>query len=167
MAETKYGKHIIREPIVKTDFSPDVHLCGEENCAGGNYPNFPVEISIICVAEPRSMSVQHAHDYDQILLFLGGNPTNFFEFGAEIEIPLGQEAEKHIIDTSTIVFIPKGLLHCPLEFKRVDKPILFMHLSLSPEYTRATDDMTGHPPFRERYSLEEVLKLRKGIPKGK
>ena len=162
MAETKYGKYIIREPIVKGTF-PSVHLCGEENCAGGNYPNFPIEISWLCVAEPQTMSVNHAHDYDQILLFLGGNPKNFFEFEAEVEISLGEEDEKHLIDTSTIVFIPKKLLHAPLEYKKVDKPILFGHVSLSPEYTRSTDDMTGHPTSRERYSLEEVLKLRKGF----
>ena len=33
------------------------------------------------------------------------------------------EDEEHIITRSTIIFVPAGLVHCPLVLNRVDKPI--------------------------------------------
>jgi hypothetical protein len=46
----------------------------------------------------------------------------------EIELWLGDE--KHILTKSCMVFIPKGLKHCPLVFRRVDRPIF--HFSAGP-----------------------------------
>ena len=35
---------------------------------------------------------------------------------------MGEELEKHTIKSATAVFMPKGLLHCPLNFRVIDKP---------------------------------------------
>jgi hypothetical protein len=32
------------------------------------------------------------------------------------------------------VYIPKGVLHCPLEFRKVDRPIMFGHIIFAPTY---------------------------------
>jgi hypothetical protein len=58
------------------------------------------------------------------LYFFGRD--NMAELDAEIEIGFGEEQEIHTITTPASVYIPKGLIHCPLEFKRVGKPILFV-----------------------------------------
>jgi hypothetical protein len=55
---------------------------------------------------------------------------------AEIEMGLGEEQEIHKITTPTSVYIPKGLVHCPLNFIRVGKPILFVHATLAPKYIK-------------------------------
>jgi hypothetical protein len=55
---------------------------------------------------------------------------NLRDFGAEIELCLGEEQEKHIINSSTAVYIPKELPHCPLNFKVIKKPIVFMVVML-------------------------------------
>ena len=78
----------------------------------------------------------HSHTFDEYLFFLGGNSRDIFDFHAEIELYMGQEQELHIIDKPTIVYFPKGLLHCPMNFKRIDKPILFQKFWLAPKYTR-------------------------------
>jgi hypothetical protein len=57
---------------------------------------------------------------------------------AEIEIGLGPEREIHTITSPTAVFIPKGMVHCPLDFKRVDKPILLLHTSIASDYVKDT-----------------------------
>lgn len=62
---------------------------------------------------------------------------DFSDFGAEVELVMGEEGEKHIINTTTWVFIPKGVLHCPLDFKRVDKPLMFGHIMFAPTYNSA------------------------------
>ena len=41
------------------------------------------------------------------------------DFDAEVEINLGGEVEKRIINTATVVYIPKGLIHAPdINFNR-------------------------------------------------
>lgn len=79
----------------------------------------------------------HSHDFDQFLHFYGADASNVREFKAEVELYIGREGEKHIITATTIVHIPKGMIHCPLNFKRVDKPIIFMNVPLTPEYIRS------------------------------
>ena len=76
----------------------------------------------------------HKHDYGQILAFVSNNLENMFDFDAEIELYL--EGEKHIINQTTIVYIPGGMMHCPLNIKRVGKPFLFNNMYFTAEYMR-------------------------------
>ena len=167
MAATKYGEYVIREPLHQsTSGIPTFHICTEEGCVAARFPGFPNEITMIGIAAPTTMNPQpHAHEYDQLLLFWGGNPLNFFEFDAEVEVFLGKEGEKHVIDTTAVVYVPRGLVHCPINYRRVGKPILFMQICDAPQYKRSVGDMSGHPAHgtRTRYPEEQVLKLRRGI----
>jgi hypothetical protein len=63
----------------------------------------------------------HVHDCDEIIGFFGSNYEKPYELGAEIEFWI--EDEPHIINSSALIFIPKGVKHCPLILKRVDRPI--------------------------------------------
>ena len=171
MDSTRYGKYVIREPIAKGKRSPELHICGEKHrfgeadCPGSVFPAFPNEVTMFTVTEPCVVSAKHAHDYDELLYFIGGNPLNFFEFGAEAELLLGEEDEKHIIDTTAVIYVPKGLMHCPINFRKVDKPVMFMHICASPAYTRSDGDLTtGHPVDRQRYDPGEIKRLRGGGP---
>jgi hypothetical protein len=163
MAETKYGRYIIREPLDIGRAGTNLHVCGEAGCVGAQFAGFPAEMTMIGVGAPMTMNPEpHAHDYDQFLCFLGGNPLNLFDFGAEVEIVLGEEKESHFIDTTSVVFVPKGLMHCPIIFKKVTRPVVLMHICFAPEYTRSAGDMSSHPAHRSRikYSPVEQLKLR-------
>ena len=134
MAETKYGKYIVKEPIVKSMFeqvvAPQVHISGEKDCAGANF-----SMGWSFITQPFLMvDDAHTHDFDQILFFLGGNPRDVNDFKAEVELFLGEEGEKHIINTTSSVYIPKGLIHCPLNVRIVDKPFVFIDIVLSPQH---------------------------------
>ena len=65
-------------------------------------------------------------------------------FGAEVEFVMGEgeEKETYIIKNTTWVYVPAGVMHCPLDFKRVDKPIMFGHIMMSPTYKASTDGKT-------------------------
>jgi len=78
--------------------------------------------------------VPHTHDCDEFLAFMGSNAENVFDFDAEIEVWVGEEGEKHIIDKATVFYIPKGLVHCPIIYKRIGKPVLFHVIALTPAY---------------------------------
>jgi hypothetical protein len=134
MAERKYEKNFIREPLVKLWNFEGMGISGR---VGEPNLNMDLCIQYHCIAEPFVMgTVPHKHDFDHVLCFIGGDPKNIREFGAEIEVTLGEEGEKYIINSTTIVTIPAGLLHCPIDFKRVDKPVLFLNIAPSPDYIR-------------------------------
>ncbi len=87
--------------------------------------------------------VTHVHAGDEYLCFLAGHvPDCFSDFDAEIDFCIGKEQELYTIKEPTIVYIPKGLLHCPLEFRVVNKPLLFMMILLMPKFELT--DMSGN-----------------------
>ena len=62
------------------------------------------------------------------------------EFEAEVVISLGEESEKHVITTPQVIYIPKGLIHCPVEFTRVDKPIIWLNIAFTGDYLKTMQD---------------------------
>lgn len=63
----------------------------------------------------------HAHEFDEIITVFGSNPDDPRDLGAEVEFWL--EDEKYILTKSTIIYVPKGLTHCPIIFRNVTRPI--------------------------------------------
>jgi hypothetical protein len=128
----KYDNFFINEPIIPGKFAPKLKFNTKPYFGEKNYAlvwNF--------ISEPWMMeSEPHSHDFDQFLHFYGGNASNVKEFKAVVELCLGEEHEKHIITSTTIVHVPKGMIHCPLNIIKVDKPIIFMNIVLAPEYNK-------------------------------
>jgi hypothetical protein len=73
----------------------------------------------------------HSHDFDEVIAFFGSNPEDPLDLGGEIELWLG--GEQHLINRTCLVFIPRGISHCPIKIRRLDRPIL--HFSTAPSYT--------------------------------
>jgi hypothetical protein len=136
MSPNKYDKHLTPAPLVEGKFAPVVRFSALKHF------NQNMNLTVVrnCISGPFLMDKgSHAHDFDQFLFFLGANPMNVEEFMAEVHFSLGEEEEKHIITSSTVAFIPRGMKHCPLNFVRVDKPIYFINMALTPEYTRVNE----------------------------
>lgn len=77
---------------------------------------------VVWYYKPRKSTVGgHTHDFDEIIAFFGSNPDDIHDLGGEVELWMG--GEKHIITKSCLVFVPRGVEHCPLSFNRVDRPI--------------------------------------------
>ncbi|MBN2238352.1 MAG: hypothetical protein JW712_01140 [Dehalococcoidales bacterium] len=164
MAETKYGKYIIKEPM-EVSKNPAIHICGEKGCFGEGFSGFPVEVQMFYITEPNLMiPAPHAHDVDELFFIWGSNPANLFEFDAEIELYFGEEQEMNLVTTSSIVYIPRGLIHCPVNIRKVNKPFMWMHILFEGEYQMAEGDMGIHPVHstRKQYSPEQAAILREG-----
>jgi len=148
MAETKYGKCILREP-----HAPAPSVSGEEvketpknflrvNSRLLSGIDCDFQFVVITPANvgpaPGPEHETNKHDVDEYLFMIGGDPENMVDLGAEIELCLGegQDQEKHIINTASVVYIPKGLAHLPMTFKRVDRPFIFGHLLLASDYNQ-------------------------------
>jgi len=82
------------------------------------------------------VEIQHSHDFDEILGFFGSNRENYRELNAEIELWL--EDEQYFLTRSSLVFVPRGMKHLPLYFRRIDSPVLFFTVGNGTSYSRAT-----------------------------
>ena len=78
--------------------------------------------------DPNPHIFEHSHDYDEIVLHIGSDRENPEELGAEIEFVVGGEPLK--IDRTSALFVPRGVKHGPLTWKRVDKPHIQMAIVL-------------------------------------
>ena len=65
---------------------------------------------------------------------MGFDLSKIKEFDAEVEFSLGSEGEKHLITRPTTVHVPKGMIHGPMNFKKIGKPIIFIDTLLSAQY---------------------------------
>ena len=137
MAKAKYNKYFLTDFKEPSNLSavagPQAYFRGARQIPGANL-NMGWQLFV----EPIYLEKEpHTHDVDEYLIFLGGKLPDLFEsFQAEVDFCIGEEQEKHLINKPTIIFIPKGLVHCPLNFRKIDKPILFHAILLSPRFTK-------------------------------
>ncbi len=129
--QSKYGKYIISKDILK--IVPEGYT-GMSLYSHNGELKADVSMGYHCVTKPILFSKTHTHNNAEILCFIGGNPRDITDLGAEVEMSLGPEHEKHVITQTSCVSIPANLPHCPLNIKKVTKPIVFLEISLTPFY---------------------------------
>jgi hypothetical protein len=83
-------------------------------------------------ADPSGGFPQHVHEYDETLGFFGTDTENVYDLGGEIEFWL--DDEKYMLTRSCIIFVPKGMKHCPIVFRRIDRPIFHFIFVTGGEY---------------------------------
>lgn len=71
----------------------------------------------------------HSHIYDEIIGMIGTDPDDPADLCGEIEINIG--GEKHIVNKSSLVYIPAGLEHGPFRELKMDRPIFQFEFGLS------------------------------------
>ena len=147
MKERKYGRHFLTEPALRNTpriAMPNPSAFVDSESHFGSKASFSMAWRY--VKEPMLFDrVPHSHEFDEFLCFLGGNLENMFDFDATIELCLGEEQELYLIEQATVVHIPAGMVHTPLTFKRVDKPVLFQPIPLTPAYySRFADNVKFH-----------------------
>lgn len=107
--------------------SPQVGAFGEKDLSGMDF-SFGWSLltqPFVMIKEP------HKHDFDQFIFFMGGDPNNVVDFDADIEMGLG--GTTHTIKYPACVRIPKGLMHGPLNIKTVNKPLMFIDITIYPQ----------------------------------
>jgi len=134
MAENrKHGEYITELATLKSMYkqvvADQVAVSGGRDLNGADF-----SLGWSYLTEPFLMvGDAHKHDFHQIIFFLGGDPGNIGEFGAEVEMYL--DNKKQIINYTSCVNIPPGLMHGPLDIKTVSKPIVFIDITLSPGHS--------------------------------
>lgn len=83
------------------------------------------------------MEPAHNHVQGMWLINLGGNARDVEEFDAEIGMWWGEEAEKLVMDGTSVAYVPPGLLHRGLFFDPVRKPYVHIHAYTAPTHGKA------------------------------
>jgi hypothetical protein len=111
--------------------SPQAYFRGETDMPGAQMTvGFQVFTKpVLLEREP------HFHREEEYLVFFGAKlPDVFSSWDAEVEFYMGPSPEEMVkitITKPTIIQVPPSMWHSPLDFKRVDKPILFQAASMS------------------------------------
>ncbi len=63
----------------------------------------------------------HSHAFDEVVTVFGTNPEDPQDLCGEVEFWL--DDEKYTLTKSSIIYVPKGLKHCPMIFRNVKRPI--------------------------------------------
>lgn len=99
-----------------------------------------VYMDFSAVTKELPMEVPHTHHaVDEYLVFTGADFNNFFEFDAEVDIWLGEDPERLELFTltePTIIRVPPKLYHCPVNFRRISKPIMFSAVYLDGDWSK-------------------------------
>ena len=74
--------------------------------------------------QPNPHIFEHVHEYDEFLFHMGSDPMNPEDLGAEIEFVI--DGRKLLINKTSTLFIPRGVKHGPVIWKRVDRPHIQM-----------------------------------------
>ena len=130
MEERKYEKYFVTECTKPRPESWGPVGSGSFNMwrVEEKFPQSNISGSGVYFTKPHLMvSTTHVHDCDEYLFFLGTNFEDMNDFDAEVELYMGEEGEKHIITVPTIVYVPARMIHCPLNFTRINKPVFFFH----------------------------------------
>ena len=73
----------------------------------------------------------HTHPEEEILCLVGIDPDDINNMGAEIELGMGENDERHFSNKPFVAVIPKGFPHLPQITRWADRPYGFMVVCLS------------------------------------
>ena len=140
MAELKYQKYIMTDLILPENVQARNAEYSKRATRILWLEDFIIKgaPSIICSwywkASERESTPSHTHDFDETIGFIGSDPQNPSDLYGEVEFWL--EDEKYILKNSCFIYVPKGMRHCPLRVIRVDRPILFLAVSITSKYVK-------------------------------
>ena len=140
----KYDEYISHPPHRRMRMKADKSVIFDGLWVDRQLVNYDFNFGHQFVRKPfKGDNPPHTHNFQEFLAWYGGNPDDPDDFGAEVVFYFGEELEKHVFTRPTVVSLPPGLVHCPLEITRVDRPIIQIEMMLAPP--------DGSSPTREPY----------------
>ena len=136
MPRMDYSKLLVRKPIYEI-------AAGQENKHKGHQvpsmtymsnslvpgSNTYIEVSwIYDVPSPNPYVLEHAHNFDEIVMHIGSDPQNPEALGADMQIEV--EGQPLAFDRTMALFLPKGTRHGPLTWQKVTRPHIEMTIML-------------------------------------
>ena len=151
MTELKYTKNIVIEDLMPPQSPENTKLMEEQKKAGNTIDRtllLGIQDSIVkgsffagCEwlwnltgAGPVNIELAHTHDFDEIIGLIGSEKNQPRNLGGEVEFWM--DDEKHVITNTCLIFIPRGVKHCPLIFRKIETPIFMFEAGNNTVYKK-------------------------------
>jgi quercetin dioxygenase-like cupin family protein len=128
MPKIDYEKYLVRKPLyeafggTKNHQSPTMTMMSNKQVPESNYYIEPGWI--YGIPDPNPSLHEHVHDFDEIVMHMGGDYRTPQVLGGEVEFYVG--GQPITFNTSTTFYIPKGTPHGPVIWKKFQFPHLQM-----------------------------------------
>jgi hypothetical protein len=178
LAKTKYGKYFIgaNAPAGQPPLPGKLVAYLDGNVIKGS--NYYMVVKMGTTPENQDVwgktwggtsSGPHTHEVAELLIHIGTNPDDPSDLGAEVEMCMGEELEKHTFNKSTIVYIPPGTVHCPWTIKKVDRPFIFLQILQGPFNRESKKDLIAEENRDQMLFIDEGkgLESHMDLPKPK
>ena len=111
----------------------NLKLWAEMDGAYLGWDSFSLRYGLVdgCGMIPEETEKQHTHDYDQIIWFIGAEPDDMLNLGAEVETDLGSEVIRHRRCAPHAVVIPKGTPHFSPIVRELSRPFFYISVNLT------------------------------------
>ena len=109
----------------------------------------------------------HKHPVPEVLVAIGTDPRNPKDLGAEFEMYMGTEMEKHIVNQSTLIYVPPDTVHCPFTITKVTRPFLFIQAHYGPKLIETPMKELVPEEMRNKYIFIQADGKSEKKPKSK
>ncbi len=155
MAETKYGKYFIEyDPTRWPNERRPVMVRMEDSVVKGSHfylihwvlPGFAAPLGDY----PMAGHPPHIHKDAELLFHIGTNPDDPMDLGAEVEMYMGPELERHAFNRTTVIYIPPNFIHSPWRPIKIDRPWIFIEVNQGAMHTEKSFRQILPKETRER-----------------
>jgi hypothetical protein len=77
---------------------------------------------------PYSIIDAQTHEYASLFVFLATDLNDCTDLGAEVELSIGPEKEKHTINKTAYLYVPAKTAHGPFKVTKASKPFNFLEI---------------------------------------
>ena len=139
MTETKYGKYFFRFEEEQKFPLGNILARFDDTFMPGSFTYFVHWImpnqDLLAKDEFKVGHPPHVHKEAELLFYIGMNPEDPTDLGAEMEFHMGEELERHVIKESIVIFIPPMVVHAPWRPIKLEKPFIFIEVNQAPQKT--------------------------------
>ena len=157
MSKNGYTQYLVSKPVYQTSSgsrlkSPVMTYMSPELIPGCNKH---IELRWISAMPEPGPSLEQAHDFDEIMLYIGNDFENPLDLGAEIEFGIDDQSAS--FDTTVSIYIPKGVKHGPTSWKKYSRPHLELSIMLGPASPRKTPSGTPANNLKGNINPEKYI----------
>ena len=106
-------------------------------------------------ASKEPVGVPHTHTFDHVLCFASGHIDDPQDFQSEIIVWL--DGRKEVIKRNSIIFVPAGVVHGPIQFRKISQPTYFLTVAITGKYTRKLAEQVAKPSRTKKYAIVDAL----------
>jgi len=166
MAESKFAKYVVEKPAYEVVPKDEVkgRIPAMTLMSGNLVPGTKMYVEtgwVLGMPDPNPHIGEHSHDYDEIVIHLGTDPKNPEDLGGEIEIFM--EGEPFLIKSTSAIYVPKGVKHGPLIWKKFEKPHLELTIMIGAS-SLAEADPGGHEKAKRGKQILSDMECGRLLP---